>query len=85
MELTGKWLQSIVRGYFNYHAVPGNTDSLHAFRYRLVRLWRTMLSHRSQRHHLNWARMQRLADRWLPKPRVLHSYPSIRFDAIHPR
>jgi RNA-directed DNA polymerase len=85
MALTGKWLNSIVGGYFNYHAVPGNTDSLHAFRYRLVRLWRTMLSHRSQRHHLNWARMQCLADRWLPKPRVLHPYPSDRFDAIHPR
>jgi RNA-directed DNA polymerase len=85
MALTGKWLQSIVRGYFNYHAVPGNTDCLHSFRYRLVRFWRTMLSHRSQRHHLNWARMQCLADKWLPKPRVLHPYPSVRFDAIHPR
>jgi len=84
-ELTGKWLQSIVRGYFNYHAIPGNTDCLHAFRYRLVRFWRTMLSHRSQRHHLNWAKMQCMADKWLPKPRVLHPYPSVRFDAIHPR
>jgi hypothetical protein len=72
MALTGKWLQSIVRGYFNYNAVPGNTDSLYAFRYRLMRQWRTTLSHRSQRHHLNWARMQSLVDRWLPKPRVLH-------------
>src|ERR1017187_1702558 len=85
VALTGKWLKSIVQGYFNYHSVPGNTDSLHAFRNRLVRLWRTMLIHRSQRHHLNWARMQRLADRWLPQPRVLHPYPRVRFDAIHPR
>ncbi len=85
IALTGKWLRSIVQGYFNYHAVPGNTDSLHAFRSRLVRLWRTMLIHRSQRHDLNWARMQRLADQWLPKPRVLHPYPRVRFDAIHPR
>lgn len=85
IALTGKWLRSIVQGYFNYHAVPGNTDSLHAFRNRLVRLWRTMLIHRSQKHHLNWVRMQRLADRWLPQPRVLHPYPRVRFDAIHPR
>jgi group II intron reverse transcriptase/maturase len=85
IALTGKWLKSIVQGYFNYHAIPGNTDSLHAFRNRLVRLWRTMLIHRSQRHHLNWTRMQRLADQWLPKPRVLHPYPRVRFDAIHPR
>jgi RNA-directed DNA polymerase len=85
IALTGKWLKSIVQGYFNYHAVPGNTDSLHAFRNRLVRLWRTMLIHRSQRHHLNWARMRRIADRWLPQPCVLHPYPRVRFDAMHPR
>ena len=85
IAFTGKWLRSIVQGYFNYHAIPGNTDSLNAFRNRLVRLWRTMLIHRSQRHHLSWARMQRLADRWLPQPRVLHPYPRVRFDAIHPR
>jgi len=82
---TGKWLRSVVQGYFNYHAVPGNTDSLFAFRYRLTRLWRTMLIHRGQKHHLTWERMQRLADRWIPQPRVLHPYPRVRFDAIHPR
>jgi RNA-directed DNA polymerase len=82
---TGRWLRSVVQGYFNYHAVPGNTDSLSAFRYRVIRLWRTILIHRGQKHHLTWARMQRLADRWIPKPRVLHPYPRVRFDAIHPR
>jgi RNA-directed DNA polymerase len=24
---TGKWLKSVVQGYFNYYAVPGNLDS----------------------------------------------------------
>ena len=24
----GKWLRSVVQGYFNYHAVPGNMASL---------------------------------------------------------
>jgi RNA-directed DNA polymerase len=28
----GKWLRSVVQGYFNYHAVPGNIDSLQSFR-----------------------------------------------------
>src|ERR1700693_4332132 len=82
---TGKWLRSIVQGYFNYHAIPGNTDSLFAFRHRAIRLWRSMLIHRGQKHHLTWVRMQRLADRWLPQPRVLHPYPRVRFDATHPR
>ena len=25
---TGTWLKSVVQGYFNYHEIPGNTDSL---------------------------------------------------------
>ncbi len=29
---TGEWLKSVVQGYFNYHAVPGNLDSLGVFR-----------------------------------------------------
>ena len=33
---TGQWLQSVVQGYFNYHAVPGNLDSLGVFRDRVL-------------------------------------------------
>src|SRR4051795_10484189 len=40
---TGQWLRSVVRGYFNYYAVPGNSDSLATFRSRVTRLWRSML------------------------------------------
>src|SRR5579864_2297109 len=79
---TGQWLRSVVQGYFNYHAVPGNIDNLAVFRDRVVLLWRTTLIHRSQRHRLTWTRMQILADRWLPRSRVLHPYPGVRFDAI---
>jgi group II intron reverse transcriptase/maturase len=82
---TGEWLKSAVQGYFNYHAVPGNLDSLWTFRTRLTRLWRTQLLHRSQRHRCNWARMNRLAARWLPVPHVLHPWPTQRFAASHPR
>jgi len=82
---TGQWLWSVVKGYFNYHAVPGNVDNLAVFRDRVIRLWRTTLIHRSQRHRLTWTRMQTLADRWLPRPRVLHPYPGVRFDATHPK
>jgi group II intron reverse transcriptase/maturase len=82
---TGQWLRSVVQGYFNYHAVPGNIDNLAVFRDRVILLWRTTLIHRSQRHRLTWERLQILTDRWLPRPRVLHPYPGVRFDAIHPR
>jgi hypothetical protein len=35
----GKWLRSVVRGYFNYYAVPGNLGSLHSFRREVGKLW----------------------------------------------
>lgn len=35
IEQTGERLKSIVRGYFNHHAVPGNIDSLNVFTERL--------------------------------------------------
>lgn len=85
IEQTGKWLKVVVQGYFNYHAVPGNLDSLRMFRFRVTLLWRRALIRRSQRHRLNWVRMRQLAERWLPEPRILHPYPSVRFEANHPR
>lgn len=82
---TGEWLESVVRGYFQYHAVPGNIGSLSLFRERLERLWRHVLRRRSQRHRPSWKRQRGLFHRWLPRPSVLHPYPSVRFDAMHPR
>ncbi|MGH9398643.1 MAG: reverse transcriptase domain-containing protein, partial [Terriglobia bacterium] len=82
---TGEWLRSVVQGYFNYHAVPGHLLRLGVFRKRVTRLWRRTLLRRGQRCRLNWARRSRLADRWLPQPRVLHPYPEQRFAATHPR
>jgi RNA-directed DNA polymerase len=35
---TVKWLQSVVRGYFQYHAIPGNEERLWAFRKDVLRL-----------------------------------------------
>src|SRR5712692_5999642 len=67
---TGKWLKSVVQGYFNYHAVPGNGNSLRVFRFRVTRLWRKVLHRRGQRGYLNWARMRQLEERWIPGPCV---------------
>jgi len=82
---TGEWLQSVVRGYFQYHAVPGNMASLGLFRERLARLWRHAIRRRSQKRRPNWGRLQRWFDRWLPRPCILHPFPHARFDARHPR
>jgi len=82
---TGQWLKSIVQGYFNYYAVPGNTANLSLFRHRLLVLWWHSVRRRSQKHRISWTRMLGLAKRWLPAPQVLHPYPDVRFAASHPR
>ena len=53
---TGRWLQSVVQGYFNHVAVPGNLDSLALFRERLLGLWWRRLRRRSRRDRLSWNR-----------------------------
>ena len=85
MPLLGSWLKSVVQGYFNYHAVPGNIDSLMGFRERVSRYWRHSLLRRSQKHALTWDRFNRLLERWLPVPRLLHPWPEQRFAARHLR
>src|SRR5262249_43083759 len=82
---TGRWLQSVVQGYFRYYAVPGNPDSLAGFRERLLALWWRRLRHRSQKDRFSWNRTLALGQRWIPEPRVLHLYPMVRFTASHPR
>ena len=82
---TGKWLAQIVAGYFAYHAVPTNSPALSAFRYHVLVLWHRQLCRRSQRARVLWTRMTKLADEFLPPPRVLHPWPSVRFAVRHPR
>ena len=77
----GAWLASVLRGHFAYYAVPGNGQAIQAFRYQVTHRWLKALRRRSQRHHLNWERMVRLAQRWLPPAQILHPYPEARFDA----
>jgi RNA-directed DNA polymerase len=81
----GQWLRRVVQGFFNYHAVPGNWESLRCFSREVCRMWFRRLRRRSQRQHLTWARFAPVAEYWLPHPRILHPYPCVRFDAIHPR
>ena len=82
---TGRWLQSVVQGHFNYYAVPGNLASLGAFRDRVLALWWRTLRRRSQKHRISWTRTLALAQRWLPQPSTLHPFPDARFAAIHLR
>jgi RNA-directed DNA polymerase len=81
----GTWLKQVVTGYFMYHAVPTNSAALGTFRDEIIARWRWTLHRRSQKSALTWTRMKKLADDWLPKPRILHPWPNQRFDVKHPR
>jgi group II intron reverse transcriptase/maturase len=81
----GKWLGYVVKGYFNYHAVPTNIHALRTFRDDLIRRWRRSLSRRSDKGYVPWDAMKKLADTWLPQPRIRHPWPNVRFAVRHPR
>ena len=81
----GGWLKQVVTGFFAYHAVLANGAALSAFRYHVTCLWRRSLWRRSQKDASPWQRVGKLADDWLPKPKILHPWPHQRFAVKHPR
>jgi hypothetical protein len=82
---TVKWLRSVVRGYYQYHAIAGNEQSLRAFRHAVARQWLEQLRRRSQRSRWTWQRFQERLVVLLPLVEVLHPYPEVRLAATHPR
>ena len=81
----GRWLGQVVRGWFAYFAVPGSMRWVAAFRHWVVRAWLRALRRRSQRHRMTWGRIAGIADRFLPRARILHPWPEARFAVTHPR
>lgn len=77
---TGAYLRSVLNGYFQYHAVPGNLTVLSRFRRQVARYWFRALGQRSQRRP-TWDKLGKLFDQWLSVPKVVHEYPDARFDA----
>jgi group II intron reverse transcriptase/maturase len=78
----GRWLAGVIRGWFNYHAVPDNRERLETFRTEAVRMLYRALKRRSQRCKLTWKTFGMLADALLPKVQIKHPYPNERFNAI---
>jgi RNA-directed DNA polymerase len=81
---TAKWLQQVVRGYFQYHAIPGNSARLRAFRRDVLWSWLQALRRRSHKHRMNWERVAARLDPLLPPVKILHPYPDARFAAKYP-
>ena len=81
----GRWLGTMMTGYFAYFAVQTDTYLLSAFRYHTSIIWFRSLRRRSQRHRLTWERMIRLIKRFLPSLSVLHPWPNHRFHVKYSR
>ena len=77
LPVVAKWLRVVLLGHYRYYGLPGNSRKLQSFYFHVGRLWYKTLLRRSQRHRLNWERMNRLINRWLPRPRIYHPYPDL--------
>ena len=76
----------MVQGYFNYHAVPDNIRGMNVFRGLVNRFWHHALRRRSQKgKYLNWERMQKLIQTWIPPAKLLHPYPNQRLRVSYPK
>jgi len=75
----GKWLKSVLEGHYRYYGVPMNLNALWSFRRRVIRHWHFTLNRRSQKPSVNWERMYRYINHWLPTPKIFHPYPLQRF------
>ena len=80
----GRWLASVTTGHSRYYAVPGNYQAADAFRRQVIRYWRHALGRRSQNGRITWDRMNRLASRYLPRTKIMHPWPHVRFAARYP-
>lgn len=82
IRTTGRWLSSVIAGHFRYYGVSGNFRAMGQFRYQVYVAWRQALRRRSQRGRITWERLNRIIDRWLPKPKVYHDHPLERIGVI---
>jgi len=76
---------TVLRGHYAYFAVPTNLPAVRALRNHVKMHWFLSLRRRSQRSRLTWSRMNVIAAKHLPLPRVLHPWPEQRFLVSHPR
>ena len=74
----GRWLGQVLTGHYRYYGVPRNYAMLDSFRQEVRYLWHRVLNRRSQTGNVTEARLKRIADIWLPTPRIYQPYPESR-------
>lgn len=75
-----RWLCSVLRGHYQYFAVPTNYRALSSFWHELGWTWHRSLQLRSQRgrwSYVHWGHFERRFP--LPEPQILHPWPTERF------
>lgn len=100
MEYKSSMFRADTKYSGNHHALAGeiekklvhdkeagerNFERLKAFRREVQRQWLGTLRKRTQRHRFTWEQFSKLVVQYLPKPRILHPYPEVRFDRQHSR
>jgi group II intron reverse transcriptase/maturase len=80
VDETVMWLASTVRGYTNYHGVPGNMDSTRVFHQQCEReLYRTLRRRSEKARTLTWKDFRKIVKDKIPKPRLTQPFPNKRF------
>ena len=78
----GAYLRTVLIGHARYYGVPGNGPALTGFRNQLRWQWGRTLRRRGNRHVASWSSLRHHLDRWLPRPRICHPWPSQRLGVI---
>lgn len=75
----GKRLGAVLRGHSAYDGVPTNIEALDVLRTEVTHRCFKSLRRRSLRRRLNWTLINRLAQQWRPRARIVHPWPQQRF------
>jgi hypothetical protein len=60
-------------------------QALETLRTTICKDWLFALRRRSHKHKLPWERFGKICDSWIPKPKIIHPYPNVRFNARYSR
>jgi RNA-directed DNA polymerase len=78
LEMQARYLNSALRGHFNYFGLAGNGGSLSKFRYMVIRIWRRILSRRSQKGKIPWDKMEKfISDHRIINPKLKIPYQKL--------
>ena len=76
-------INQILRGHYAYFGMGGNLRTLHRLYRSCERIWRRMLSSRSQRGNVTWEKFQKIKQNFpLCRPRLYVPYSRLKALAV---